>query len=120
MFSLPEDIIPVIASFAPLFSVRVWPQAQVLLLGAILAPGKGTVSAVLGTMGLSQDPHCIDYHRVLSRAVWNPLQGSRVLLGLTSKLLPADAPVVVGAGDTIERRFAPTRTPHPCKSSNGS
>ena len=74
MFSLPEDIIPVIAAFAPLFSVRVWPQAQVLLLGAILTPGKGPVSEVLGTMGLSQDPHYINYHRVLSRAVWNPLQ----------------------------------------------
>ena len=106
MFSLPEDIIPVIDSFAPLFSVRVWPQPQVLLLGAILTPGKGTVSAVLRTMGLSQDPHYINYHRVLSRAVWNPLQGSRVLLGLILKLLSADALVVIGADDTIERRYS--------------
>ena len=43
---------------------------------------------------------------MLSRAVWNPLQGSRVLLGLTLKLLPADAPVVIAADDTIERRFS--------------
>ena len=54
--------------------VRVWPQAQVLLLGAILTPGKRTVSAVLRTMGLSQEPHYINYHRVLSRAAWNSLQ----------------------------------------------
>ena len=82
MFSLPGDIIPVRAAFAPLCSVRVWPQAQVLLLGEIMTPGKGTFSAVLSTMSLSQDAHYINHHRVLSRAVWNPLQGSRVLLEL--------------------------------------
>ena len=75
MFSLQGDIIPVI------------------------------VSEVLRLMGLPQDPHYINYHRVLSRVVWNPLQGSRVLLGLILKLLPADAPVVIGADNTIERRF---------------
>ena len=106
MFALPEDIIPIIAAFSPLFSARVWPQAQVLLLGAILTPGKRTVSAVLRTLSLSQDPHYINYHRVLSRAVWNLLQGSRILLELILKLLPADAPVVIGADDTIERRFS--------------
>ena len=39
------------------------------LVGAILTPGKRTVSAVLRTMGLSQAPHYINYHRVLSRTV---------------------------------------------------
>lgn len=106
MFTLPEEIIPILAAFAPLFSNRVWPQAQVLLLGAILTPGKRRVSAVLRTLGVSDDPHFINYHRVLSRAVWNTLQGSRILLGLILKLLPGDAPVVVGADDTIERRFS--------------
>ena len=48
MFSLPEDIIPVIAAFAPLFSVRVWPQAQVLLLGAILTPGNVACGCACG------------------------------------------------------------------------
>jgi hypothetical protein len=36
---LPAEMILVLAPFAPLFSARVWPHAQVLLLGAILAPG---------------------------------------------------------------------------------
>ena len=69
MFALLEDIIAIIATFSPLLSNRVWPYAQVLLVGAILTPGKRTVSAVLRTMGLSQAPHYINYHRVLSRAV---------------------------------------------------
>ena len=49
---LPEAIILVLAPFAPLFSQRVWRHAQVLLLGAMLAPGARTVTAALRVMGL--------------------------------------------------------------------
>ena len=49
---LPEAIILVLAPFAPLFSHRVWLHAQVLLLGAMLAPGARTVTAALRVMGL--------------------------------------------------------------------
>ena len=37
-----------------LFSQRVWEHAQVLVVGALRAPGKRTVTAVLRVMGLSQ------------------------------------------------------------------
>jgi hypothetical protein len=43
MPSLPPEMIVVLAPFAQLFSERVWGQAQVLVLGAMLAPGKRTV-----------------------------------------------------------------------------
>lgn len=104
MFPLPEDIMSVMAAFAPLFSDRVWVQAQVLIVGAILTPGKRTVSAILRTMGLSKQPHFTNYHRVLNRATWNPRSGSRILLGLLVRLIPSHLPIVIGADDTIERR----------------
>jgi len=44
---LPEAIIVVLAPFAPLFSQRVWCHAQLLLLGAIVAPGARRVTAAL-------------------------------------------------------------------------
>jgi len=47
MRSLPIEFVTVIMAFAPLFSKRVWQSAQVLLVGAILTPGRRTVSAVL-------------------------------------------------------------------------
>jgi hypothetical protein len=78
MFSLPQDIIAVIAAFAPLFSDRVWWHAQVLMIGAILTPGKRTVSQALRVMELSQEEHFTNYHRVLNRAVWNALQGRMI------------------------------------------
>ena len=56
MSRLPEDIISVLSPMAPIFSARVWPQAQTLLIGALLAPGKRTVSAVLEVMGLGAQP----------------------------------------------------------------
>ncbi len=51
MRTLPKEIIQILVSFAPLFSERVWQHAQVLLAGAILAPGKRTVSSALRAVG---------------------------------------------------------------------
>jgi DDE superfamily endonuclease len=102
---LPEAILPVLAPFAPLFSARVWLHAQVLLLGAMLAPGARTVTTALRVMGLSAERRFTNYHRVLNRAVWSARQGSRILLGLLLTLLvPPGATIVLGADDTVERR----------------
>ena len=72
MGPLPKDIIMILSHFAPLFSSRVWPQAQLLLAGALLAPVKRTVSGVLEILGLSPKPQFKTYHRVLNRAAWSP------------------------------------------------
>ena len=102
---LPEAIILVLAPCAPLFSDRVWRHAQVLLLGAMLAPGARTVTTALRVMGLSAERHFTHDHRVLNRAVWSACQGSRMLLGLLiTRLVPPGATIVLGADDTVERR----------------
>ena len=54
MLSMPVTLMRLIVRFAPLFSKRVWEHAQVLIVGALLAPGKRTVSAVLRVMGLGR------------------------------------------------------------------
>jgi DDE superfamily endonuclease len=102
---LPEAIILVLAPFTPLFSHRVWLHAQLLLLGAILAPGARTVTAALRVMGLAKERRFTSYHRVLNRATWSALQASRILLGvLITVLVPPGATIVLGADDTVERR----------------
>jgi hypothetical protein len=65
---LPEAIILMWAPFAPLFSHRVWLHVQVLLVGAILAPGARTVTAALRVMGLAAERRFTNYYRVLNRA----------------------------------------------------
>src|SRR5215211_9120739 len=47
MRTLPTTMLHLLNPFVPLFSRRLWPHVQVLLAGAILAPGKRTVSAAL-------------------------------------------------------------------------
>ena len=47
MLALPAPIAATVAAFAPLFSRRVFRHVQVLILGAILAPGKRTVTSAL-------------------------------------------------------------------------
>jgi DDE superfamily endonuclease len=79
---LPIAFRSVIGIFAPVFSRPVWQQVQVLLTGAVLAPGPRTVTAILRIMGRSAAPHFQTYHRVLNRAVWSPLHASRLLLRL--------------------------------------
>ena len=80
-------------------------KAHIMVVGAILATGKRTVSAVLRMMGLSQERNYPKYHQVLSRATWSGLEVSLILLRLLLKTLRvAGEPLVFGIDETIERR----------------
>jgi hypothetical protein len=106
MRTLPAQMIRVLVPFVPLFSKRVFGHAQVLLAGAILAPGGRTVSSALRAMGLDQEKCFHRYHRVLSRASWSSQKVSRVLLGLlVEAFVPEGGPLVVGLDETLERRY---------------
>lgn len=104
MLTVPVTLQQLIVGFAPLFSKRVWEQAKVLVVGALLAPGKRTVSAALRVMGLSQEKQFQKYHRVLNRARWSSLAVARVLLGMLIRTFVPVGPVVIGLDDTLERR----------------
>jgi hypothetical protein len=107
-----------LSAFAPLFSDRVWQQAQVLLIGAMLAPGKRTVTSCLRITGPSQERRFVNYHRIFSRACWSGREASRIMLRLLiCQFVPA-GPIVLGIDDTIEwsrqmilqtRRWLPNR-----------
>ncbi len=106
MRTLPEEMIRALAPFAPLFSKRVWRHVQVLVAGAILAPGCRTVSSALRAMGLDQEKRFHRYHRVLSHASWSSVEASRVLLRLLVETFVAEGdPLVVGIDETLERRY---------------
>jgi DDE superfamily endonuclease len=104
MRTLPATMIRVLAPFAPLFSNRVFQHVQVLLAGAILAPGRRTVSSALRAMGLDGQKSFHRYHRVLSRAKWSSTQASRLLLESLVEAFVPDGPLVVGVDETLERR----------------
>jgi DDE superfamily endonuclease len=105
MRTLPPKMVQVLASFAPLFSKRVWQHAQLLLVGAILAPGRRTVGSALRAMGLDGFERFHRYHRVLSRARWSSLEASRILLGVLLEAFVGEGPLILGIDETLERRY---------------
>ena len=73
MALLPKRFTGVLEGFAPLFSARIWPQIQLLLVGALLSPRKRTVTAALRVLSLADDPRFGTFHCLLSRARWSSL-----------------------------------------------
>jgi hypothetical protein len=104
MRTLPSTMIQVLAPFAPLFSERVFQHVQLLLAGAIIAPGKRTVASALQAVGLEHEQRFCRYHRVLSRAAWSGREVSSVLLGLLVEAFVPEGPLVLGIDETLERR----------------
>ena len=105
---VPDILKAWLAPFRDAFNLPTWQHVLVLVLGALLAPGKRTVTSCLRITGRSMIPNFGSYHQVLNRARWNPREvARRLLLMLVGQLLGKDEPVVVGLDDTIERRWGP-------------
>jgi len=102
MLLLPKEFLNLMLLFAPL--KRIWQRVLELVMGAILAPGKRTVSAILRVMGLHEQPHFQNYYRVLSRAVWSSRKASQILLRHLIVVFAPTGVLVMGLDDTIERR----------------
>jgi len=103
---LPACLMSRLASLSEMFTRPTWQNVLLLVVGAILAPGKRTVSAALRILGREQQTDFPTYRGVLSRAAWS----SRAVAGwllrlLVATFLGADATVVIGLDDTIERRW---------------
>jgi DDE superfamily endonuclease len=104
MADIPMALMTVIGACAPLFSKRIFMDVKLWLAGAILAPGKRLVTAVLHVMGKGAEAHFQNYHRGLNWAHWSSLAASLRLLGLLLDTFAPEGPVVMGIDETIERR----------------
>jgi len=91
--------------FSAAFTAPTWQRVLVLIVGAILSPGRRTVAAALRVTGLDQDPRFTNYHRVLNRNRWSSLRLARCLCRLLVNTFVPDGPVVIGLDDTLERRW---------------
>jgi hypothetical protein len=79
MLTLSQTVAMVLGAFAPLFSKRIFEHVKLLVVGAILAPGKRTVTSVLRVVGNGDDWHFQNYHRMLNRVRWLTLLGHNLL-----------------------------------------
>src|SRR4051812_2280799 len=100
MLRLPPRFATIILCFAPLFFQRSWCHAEMLLVGAILTPGRRTVTSILRMTGLGRERRFVKYHRVLNRAAWSGRAAARVLLGLLLDAFVPRGPVILGLDDT--------------------
>jgi hypothetical protein len=105
--TLPAEMIRVLSLFAPLFSKSVFQHVQVLVAGAILAPGKRrTVASALRAMGLEEERRFCG--ATIGSWVVLPLSSrevSRLLLGLlVEAFVPEGDALVLGVDETLERR----------------
>ena len=104
VLTLTTDILAVLAPFASEFSRPTWKNIQILLIGAILCRGPRRISSILRVMGLSNINNFSKYHRVLSRAKWDGLRLSKILLSLLLQLLPSSWPILIAVDETLDRR----------------
>jgi hypothetical protein len=79
MINLPGVAEPLLMSFTVAFTEPTFQRSLVLLVGAILAKGRRTITSLLWNVGdlAAGDP--TDYHRVFSRAPWSLGKLGRVL-----------------------------------------
>ena len=68
MPTLPAVIVTLLLPFEHLFDRRTWRKAELLVVGAILSPGKRTVSSALSILGIGQNGDFAIFHQVLNRA----------------------------------------------------
>ncbi|MHB1156601.1 MAG: IS701 family transposase [Phycisphaerales bacterium] len=107
MFSLPRTAQPLLLSFSVAFSPRSFQRAMVLLIGAIPAMGRRTVTNVLWTARSIAEGHFSSYHRLFSRASWSLWLLGKALASAVLRWVPEDQPVLVAADDTVAQHRGP-------------
>ena len=100
MLSLPKAAEPLLARFSVAFSRPTFQRLVLLAVGATVAMGRRTVTAILWTVRTLTAGHASSYHRVFSRAPWSCWTLGRVLAAIILELVDADEMVVLSIDDT--------------------
>ena len=100
----PKSIITLLNAFAPLFTKPAFRLLHTLVLGTILTTGRRTVASALRAVGLAQEKHFQNYHRLLNRAQWSSRRVAKVLLLLLIEAFAPTGPLLLGIDETLERR----------------
>jgi hypothetical protein len=101
MLSLPKAAEPLFNRFSVAFSQPTFHRFVLLSVGAILAMGRRTTTAILSTVRTAAEGHPSSYHRVFSRSPWSPFKLGKVLAAAVLELIPADQRVILSVDDTV-------------------
>src|SRR4051812_8215838 len=102
MLLIPSFARPLLDQFAPVFLQPTYQRFLVLLVAAILATGRRTVSNLLRTVPGLAPGHPSSYHRVFSKRRWSTLQLARLLARFILDHYVPDGPVFLAGDDTVD------------------
>ena len=103
---VPDVLETWLEPFRDAFTAPTWRFVLILVMGALLAPGKRTVTACLRITGRAMVENFASYHQALNRARWNPRDLAKQLARQSvARLVAQGEPIVIGLDDTIERRW---------------
>ena len=107
MIELPRAAEPLIRSLSIAFTRPTFNRFVVLLVGALLASGRRTLTEVQWAVHGVVPGHFTSFHRVFSRARWSLWPLARALSGHVLRLVPVGEPVLVPMDDTVTRHSGP-------------
>src|SRR5579884_3745441 len=104
MFSVPAVAEPLVDALRQekIFTRPTLPRFVLLMAALIVTMGRHTVSRALKVMGPLLEGHWSNYHRVYSQARYCMWKLAAVIVRQVLPLLPADAPIVLVADDTVD------------------
>jgi len=120
---LPAEAAPLLLALAPAFTTPTFRRFQLLMVAAVLAPGRRTVANLLRTVGSLAHGHRTSYQRVLSSATWSGLRLGCLLGGFVLQHLVPTGRVTLVGDDTVEshpgrRVYGKARHRDPLRSSH--
>lgn len=108
MLNLPNAMITILATFAPLFSLPVYKNALELIVAHFLCTGKRTVTNLIKRLGKHKDSKFTKYFYVLRKAKWSTFDSSKILfLLIVERLLPKDTRIEINIDAHLNRRRGP-------------
>lgn len=108
MLNLPEAMITILATFAPLFSRPVFKNSLELMLAHFLCTGRRTITNLIKCLGKHKDSKFTKYFYVIRKAKWSTFKSSKLLfLLIIDHLLPKDARIEINIDAHLNRRRGP-------------
>lgn len=105
MSTLPTAILPILQPFSIVFSnKRSWALACFLFIPLLLAKRGRTICRLLRFAGLKGERAFDKYHKLLDRAKWDMLKGSKQLLNAVTGRVPTSDTVYLAIDEHLERR----------------
>jgi hypothetical protein len=101
MAILPDQSLPLLVAFAPVFTQPTDHRFLVLLGAAILTAGRRNVANLLRTVRSLAPGHVASYRRVFSKAHWSMIRRACALTRYIVARLPADVPISLAGDDTV-------------------